>query len=590
MLSNFISETRAMLRAQARLFINVDIAEEMYNNDGNYDNALDASLAHADALFVQRQMFDRRDRYYVWCEKIAEMKKRAHRRLNDRLSLLDAASRPYDPSTLGHMFRSGQRSMSRNPFTPLAEAVRAAIKSERAGDRAEQRTSKQRLLDLAYNCGYTALVLEVVAKHWPSLHIAVANARSRFDTGHWKEPVWAGTLPDRHPEHFVHASRETPGNVAFYVDTDKLEADKLTSMKPGRYLSAFYGDVLTEEQIKQWANKQLAYAKPAGLKFVGNDDPLGWVWVYENSKASCMRYNRSDRYISRALEHDRHPVTVYAHPENNLALAYIMLPGEVEDRTRDCHTDEYIVGARTIVNTRGKTYLRIYGAGDVQDTTMREALERAGYTQSKSTLCREKLRLVEVENGYLCPYLDGNYTYVSVRSSHLLVGDDGMSAHETKGYVCDENDENRRRCDYCGESYDEDDGRYVDSVDAWVCDICTSEEFAFAIGRRGNEELHRDDSDEIIYCEYDGRYYVTEYLSDNGMGMDEDGDVYPEDQLVMTEDGVYHKSDAVELTYEFNDYGWVRCDRAYCLPNGETCHVDDADKIAEIEALEQEAA
>jgi len=28
----------------------------------------------------------------------------------------------------------------------------------------------------------------------------------------------------------------------------------------------------------------------------------------------------------------------------------------------------------------------------------------------------------------------------------------------------------------------------------------------------------------------------------------------------------------------------------YHLPNGETCHVNDADKIAEIEALEQEAA
>ena len=41
----------------------------------------------------------------------------------------------------------------------------------------------------------------------------------------------------------------------------------------------------------------------------------------------------------------------------------------------------------------------------------------------------------------------------------------------------------------------------------------------------------------------------------------------------------------VELTYEFNDCDWALIDRAYHLPNGETCHVDDADKIAEIHHL-----
>ena len=57
-----------------------------------------------------------------------------------------------------------------------------------------------------------------------------------------------------------------------------------------------------------------------------------------------------------------------------------------------------------------------------------------------------------------------------------------------------------------------------------------------------------------------------------------------------TEDGVYHMRDAVELTYEFNGYQWAQRGSAYRLPNGETYHINNKDKIAEIEALEQEAA
>ena len=123
-----------------------------------------------------------------------------------------------------------------------------------------------------------------------------------------------------------------------------------------------------------------------------------------------------------------------------------------------------------------------------------------------------------------------------------------------------------------------------------MCDDCIEDYFVQAVGRCGDIELHRDSSDGIVFCEYDGNYYVTRYLSTNGMGMAEDGEVYPEHQIVVTEDGAYHIDAAVEMTYAFNDYAWAPRDRVYHLPNGETCHVDDADKIAEIEALEQEAA
>ena len=590
MLNNIISETNITYDAQLRLFINANIDHEVGLYGNNYYPEI-ISFVSSDLALFRNEHYFREDRFYTWLAHSREMRVRASLRLRNRLAYAD--SRPYNPDALGHLFRSmACRIACRRPFAPLAEAVRDTLKADRAGDRAGQRAGKQRLIELAYNCDYATLVYEVMGKHWTILLTATHDAQYRFGSGHWKAPVWVqGDWIDRHPAHFVHASRETPGNVAFYADTDKLEADKLTSMKPGRYLSVFYGAILSDEEIKQLANKQMVATRPAELKFVGNNDPLGWVWVYENSSPSCMRYNRSNRYIKLGLKGDRHPVTVYAHPDNNLSLAYTMLPGIVEDRTVNSHQDEYVIGGRAIVNTRDKTYLRIYAAGDVQFTELKEALERAGYTKSNNTLYKEKLRLEAAEAGYLCPYLDGNYPYVQVRSSHLLVGDGGICAHETAGYIIDKDeDEDRYYCEYCDTSYCEDDGNFIESANEWVCDDCRREHFVWASGRRGTSELHRNESEDIVYCDYDGNYYVTDYLDDNGMGMTEDGEVYPEDQLVETEDGVYHMRDAVELTYEFNGYQWAQRGSAYRLPNGETCHVDDEDKIAEIEALEQEAA
>lgn len=589
MFSNSTREVHNRIVAQARLFIDIEVAREMNSNGHNFASVLEVSYIWSDAYDARCAMSELMRKYCSWRERVGNQRALARDRLDTRLRRADMQTRPYNSNALGHLYRS---SLGRRPFTALAEAVHAMIKAERAGDRDKQRTGKQRLIELAYNCSYTSLVYEVMGERWPVLCSAVETAQNRFASGHWERPVWTcgWSLVDRHPSHFVHASRETPGNVAFYANTDKLEADKLTSMKPGRYLSAFYGDVLSAEQIKQLANKQRAIKSPVELKFVGNDDPLGWVWVYENSTPSCMRYNRSNRYINFELNGDLHPVTVYAHAENNLALAYIMLPGEVEDRRRNCREDESVVGARAIVNTQRKTYLRIYGEDDVQHTVMKEALARAGYTQSQDTLQHEKLRYVEVNDGYLCPYLDGHYTNVTVRSGHLLVGSGGMSARETQGFVCEAaDDDDSYLCSYCDEHYTEG-GGYVASVGAWVCDECMHFSFVAAVGWCGNAELHHNDSDRIVYCEYNDRYYVIDYLANNGMGMTEGGDVYPEEQLVATEAGVYHTDDAVELTYEFSGYGWARRDEVYRLPNGETCHVDDADRIAEIEALEQEAA
>jgi hypothetical protein len=325
------------------------------------------------------------------------------------------------------------------------------------------------------------------------------------------------------------------------------------------------------------------------LKFVDNTDPDGWVWVYENSAPSCMRYNRTNRYISSGLEGEYHPVRAYAHPKNSLALAYIMMPGTIEDRGTNCRTNDFIVAARTIVDTCDKTYLRIYADDDRYRTVLAEALRGAGYSQSSRTLDGQRLVRKYYGSGTICPYLDGAYTNVECYDDYMVVGCDGHDGQQSSGILDDPN-EDRCYCEQCDTYYDENSGSYIESVGEWVCNDCTSERFVDAIGFRGRTDLYLEGSSDIVYSDYNCAYYVVDYLSDNDMGEDEiTGDIFPIEMLVSTSRGVICSDSATELTYAYEGDVWAHNDDVYRLPDGETCHVDDTDKIADLDP-QQEAA
>ena len=304
--------------------------------------------AYLQQVGVRRDAIRQKERFADWADRQARLRQTASIRLRTRLATAVRLSLKYDPTSAAQAHKRACydiRLARPALFDTLAALMRDTIKAEKREDFAGVREGKLALLRLSRP--NNEIVRAAIAQRWPRLVEALAIADMRFDTGAWTPPVWGDKdWADKYPHHYAHASKETKGNVAFYPDAAKMEADKLTSMKPGRYLATFFSDVLDADAIKHYANAQQHASDPPELKFVDNTDPDGWEWVYENSAPSCMRYNRSNRYLDSGLYGKDHPVRAYAHPSNSLALAYVMVPGEIEDRDKSCSTNKYIVAAR----------------------------------------------------------------------------------------------------------------------------------------------------------------------------------------------------------------------------------------------------
>jgi hypothetical protein len=250
-----------------------------------------------------------------------------------------------------------------------------------------------------------------------------------------KAPVWHQSLWYRvaHKHHTLHpycAKRDDiPGGIAVAETYARLYTQRFTVMRPGRYLTKYFGNALTEGDIKTLAQRQIGDSIAVTVYFAKTGDEI--VWVYENSPRSCMKMNRDERYIDEALDEDIHPVRAYAHPENHLAVAFIM-----RDRTAKPNYDGAVttdndygyppVHARTVVNTQRKCYYRLYGQ-NASECVLEEALRALGYVYRADTLAGELLSMQRAgdylhpddysvdrkEWAYVsAPYVDGGYCHV----------------------------------------------------------------------------------------------------------------------------------------------------------------------------------
>lgn len=210
---------------------------------------------------------------------------------------------------------------------------------------------------------------------------ARANAhRARFVWSNALLPVWNATL--------VHLSANVPGKVAYYATVPALMQGRLTRTSPEMFLERIL--CMAPDEIRTaWCIEVLGKTLPE-ISFVENTDPEGWFEIYDEGPTSCMA--------------GRQLVKLYAHPKNNLALAY--------HRNAAGH-----VTNRAIVNKKRKTYVRIYGSDDVHYFVA--ALNKLGYSQSGDTLKDETIYL---DRGECCscgstmlmaPYLDGGWNTIT---------------------------------------------------------------------------------------------------------------------------------------------------------------------------------
>jgi len=153
--------------------------------------------------------------------------------------------------------------------------------------------------------------------------------------------------------HYPCVSEKDPSMIDFFPSVEKAQKGQSQSMKPGKYLKAFYGDILTETDIKVWSDKHKElHANAPELKWAKTPDEIEEVYSMDAGFQSCMQHRRSH------WSHGKHPVRAYG--AGDLAIAYI-------------ERDNFLM-ARALVWPEKKKVGRVYGEGAM----LRNALKRAG--------------------------------------------------------------------------------------------------------------------------------------------------------------------------------------------------------------------
>lgn len=200
--------------------------------------------------------------------------------------------------------------------------------------------------------------------------------------------IWwkAACLAD-HPTrfHFAHVSYKDPTMLAYTPSFDYGERDRQTLIRPGRYLSKFYGDRLSSGHIRELTTRWDAEHGNIDVKFAYTADEI--QKCYTNGPHSCM--SRGSSYYESSC----HPVRAYGG--SDLSIAYI---GDLSNR----------VTARAVVWTERKEYIRIYG-----DERLKFGLEKLGF-KNVARFSGARIRAIfdsDMDGFLVMPYIDGSSPY-----------------------------------------------------------------------------------------------------------------------------------------------------------------------------------
>lgn len=174
--------------------------------------------------------------------------------------------------------------------------------------------------------------------------------RKRFADGTYKqvcrEILDISTL--HYPDHFVHVSIKDQTRIAFTRNAKDGSADIQTSIKPGKYLTEFFGKVLTTEQIKEFAMQHSMTYENKELKFATTPEEIERIYKPSLGSSCFSGTKKANLYGS-----------------GDFAVAYI------ED-------DKGNIKARSVCAPERKVYIRPYG----DSARLSKLLEEAGYSDS----------------------------------------------------------------------------------------------------------------------------------------------------------------------------------------------------------------
>ena len=208
----------------------------------------------------------------------------------------------------------------------------------------------------------------------------------------WHAEPWAQHEPsDPRFLHFAHISHNDPRLLAYTKSPAHGELGQRLPIKPGRYLTQFYGDTLTPEQIKHWAS----CVRGTSMSLHITTDPKEIIQIYGTVGVACMSHS-TRHYRSAAYNGGLHPTISYT--KGDLAVAYLAPEATAPGLPK-------IAVARAVVWPARKLYSRAYGDSEA----MRAELDAQGYTAGPldgariwTPSCSREMHLGAVT----CPYVD----------------------------------------------------------------------------------------------------------------------------------------------------------------------------------------
>ncbi len=321
---------------------------------------------------------------------------------------------------------------------------------------------------------------------------------TRFDSGDYLPTPWAQDInraygapyswPVAVKFHYAHRSIQDPGMIAYTKNDEHGINDRQTRVAPGRYLTEYFKDFFTPEQIAELSNR--CKAETLDLQIARSEADI--VAIYSRKDcgfSSCMQLKRSPEYdFQHAVERGdrKHPAAVYG--DSDLGVAYL---GDIATK----------ITARAVVWPDKKRYTRVYG-----DATLTNILRANGYTQG--ALLGARVHYIESGEGVIMPYIDGVSNASqddSDGSGQWVVLDDNgdLECQNTTGYGDGSEDPSAR-----DEDNEDDDDRYT-------CERC-SDRFEYRRGR--STEYCPDCFDSRELCSVCDEWSWQDHTALNGGG------------------------------------------------------------------------
>lgn len=287
------------------------------------------------------------------------------------------------------------------------------------------------------------------AYHWTEIHVLQRPAADyntleafhntevvRSTQSPWIKHDWYRNNMLRWAELLPVPSETQEGYIAYYQTPEKRVRNIRTPIKPGRFLSKYFGDILNQEQIQQFAAEYEAATKIHAPKITQDADEIEDVYR-SNYLNSCMHFG--DGGFGGPV----HPARVYAGPD--LGIAYL--------------GSRSFTAARCLVWPEKKIYLT-KGYGDKE--RLYAGLRQLGYTGAGNFEFQgARLQRIECGSGFVLPYVDTN-EYVRDDGSYLILDNSGSIWAQAEGggdgtTNGSDEDDDRISCDDCGsreDSYD----------------------------------------------------------------------------------------------------------------------------------------